>query len=316
MTYRHTGYTDHREANDGFFYVSNEELQRECGIGSHHTLNGIISRLINDGIIEKIGGGTHHPNNYRLTEKYTAYLPETLQNKPKNCPNCARIVGNVDKSGTDCPNNCPNFGEATTLNNSELSEKTARIVEGGNSGTNCPQDKDKEKELTYIPTNILQYLNTYLAKEKENFVKEKAEQARRIEELTAKVKELSATVEQLKGANTSTSLNEGKGAAPCGKFNFNFEGKEAAPRTPATSKPKATNDFNLDQWQTDVSNALQAHKDNFTYLKHDERRRAFSHVLNIIGRAEWKAPDLYTKAYNEASQLDTELWEAWPAEYV
>ncbi len=155
LTYRHTGYTDHREANDGFFYVSNEELQRECGIGSHHTLNGIISRLINDGIIEKIGGGTHHPNNYRLTEKYTAYLPETLQNKPKNCPNyarieestgksgtncpnygtintteqqqvtakTARIIGNVDKSGTNCPNNCPNFGEVTTLNDSELSKK-------------------------------------------------------------------------------------------------------------------------------------------------------------------------------------------------
>ncbi len=65
LAYRHTYYTEHRKAHNGFFYVSAEDIHNEVGI-TKNTVPVYALRFVKDKLIDYSSGTTHHPSNYRL----------------------------------------------------------------------------------------------------------------------------------------------------------------------------------------------------------------------------------------------------------
>lgn len=71
LKYCYIGHSEYRHNNDDWFFVSNNELLKETGIGSKQTLYVYLNLFIEDGIIEKLTGDRHHANMYRFTSNYT-----------------------------------------------------------------------------------------------------------------------------------------------------------------------------------------------------------------------------------------------------
>lgn len=80
LAYRHTYYTEHRKAHNGFFYVSAEDIHKEVGI-TKNTVPVYALRFVKDKLIDYSSGTTHHPSNYRLlwnVEELEVHHPEAL----------------------------------------------------------------------------------------------------------------------------------------------------------------------------------------------------------------------------------------------
>ena len=99
LAYRHTYYTEHRKAHNGFFYVSAEDIHKEVGI-TKNTVPVYALRFVKDKLIDYFSGTTHHPSNYRLlwdVEELEVHHPEALDGSEPQI----EIMQNTENKETD-----------------------------------------------------------------------------------------------------------------------------------------------------------------------------------------------------------------------
>ena len=72
LCFKHIYYTEYRAANDGFFYVSSNEIQNAVGI-SKNTVTTYAVKFAKDGLIDYISGTTHRPSRYRILFQFVFF---------------------------------------------------------------------------------------------------------------------------------------------------------------------------------------------------------------------------------------------------
>lgn len=175
LVFRHYGYENYRNANNGWFFVSTADFIKENVVGSKTTLHKYETKLRQDGLIEKKTGdfSERKANEYRLL-----FNPSTgeimtdlsVQFSEKSVP-MENPLETALRNVKGCTDKCTD----DIADNEEVNEKSVPMI----FPKKCTTDTDT---LTDIDNNINVSLNKAIVKEQslENTVDEEKEHSNNV----------------------------------------------------------------------------------------------------------------------------------------
>ena len=149
LAFRHIYYTEHRKANNNFFYVSAEEFHKEIGI-SKNIVTAYAVRFVKDKLIDYCSGKMHHPSNYRLlwnVEELEVHHPEA---QDVYTPQTGTMLG-AENEVTEVEMGASIKNEEKRIKNEEKEE---RIGTSDNSFPNEGTEGDTEISSSLIEEEI------------------------------------------------------------------------------------------------------------------------------------------------------------------